>query len=101
MNAVGNYHLKMNILLTFLLLLCARIIIQKICFSSFHGKWECFMRNEVLSTDTMRPGFLEPDLKTTHKPKEFLADKLQCLKRMKLDTIGGFHQETARLVKAS
>jgi hypothetical protein len=49
----------------------------------------------------MKPELLEPDLKTAHKPTEFLAAKLQCLKRMKLDSTGSFHEETARLVKAS
>jgi hypothetical protein len=42
-----------------------------------------------------------------HKPQEIErkakkpAAKLQCLKRMKLDTTGAFHQNIAKLLEAS
>jgi hypothetical protein len=53
----------------------------------------------------MRPSCLERHFNINHKklkdkPKEFSAAKLQCLKCMKLDTTGAFHQNKAKLIEA-
>jgi hypothetical protein len=67
---------------------------------------QCIQRHAVLRNDAMRPGRLERHLDTNHKrlkdkPREFFGARLQCLKRMKLDTTGAFHQNTAKLVEES
>jgi hypothetical protein len=49
------------------------------------------------------PGQMWLRLKTNHcvlKEKEFLASKLQCLKSMKLDTIGTSDKATAKQLEA-